>query len=49
MARLVLPSRLELKRPEGSSNEALLAKVILTTFLYVSPGHRPGMYELILA
>src|SRR4029434_1701596 len=23
MARLVLPSRLELKRPEGSSNEAL--------------------------
>src|SRR5437773_8297703 len=37
MARLVLPSRLELKRPEGSSNEALLAKVIFTTFLYVSP------------
>jgi hypothetical protein len=37
MARLVLPSRLELKRPEGSSNEAPLAKVILTTFLYVSP------------
>src|SRR3982074_3739716 len=37
MARLVLPSRLELKRLEGSSNEAPLAKVIFTTFLYVSP------------
>src|SRR5437762_4017222 len=37
MARLVLPSRLELKRPEGSFNEAPLAKVIFTTFLYVSP------------
>src|SRR5580698_7067897 len=37
MARLVLPSRLELKRPEGSSNEAPLAKVTFTTFLYVSP------------
>src|SRR5207247_7400976 len=37
MARLVLPSRLELKRPEGSSKEAPLAKVIFTTFLYVSP------------
>src|SRR4051794_35360302 len=37
MARLVLPSRLELKRPEGSSNEAPFAKVIFTTFLYVSP------------
>src|SRR5438874_3758610 len=37
MARLVLPSRLELKRREGSSNEAPLAKVIFTTFLYVSP------------
>src|SRR5881409_2794116 len=37
MARLVLPSRLELKRPEGSSNEAPLAKVIFTPFLYVSP------------
>src|SRR5438552_10086853 len=37
MARLVLPSRLKLKRPEGSSNEAPLAKVNLTTFLYVSP------------
>jgi hypothetical protein len=32
-----LPSRLELKRPEGSSNEAPLANVIFTTFLYVSP------------
>jgi len=28
-----LPSRLELKRPAGSSNEAPLAKVIFTTFL----------------
>src|SRR5437773_7217789 len=37
MARLVLPSRLELKRPEGSASEAPLAKVIFTTFLYVSP------------
>src|SRR5258708_2149979 len=37
MARLVLPSRLELKRPEGSSNEATFAKVIFTTVLYVSP------------
>src|SRR5713226_1614355 len=37
MARLVLPSRLELKRPEGSSNAAPLAKVIFTTALYVSP------------
>src|SRR5271165_1618054 len=37
MARLVLPSRLELKRPEGSSSEAPLAKVIFTTFLCVSP------------
>jgi hypothetical protein len=37
MARLVLPSRLELKRPEESSNEAPFAKVIFTAFLYVSP------------
>src|SRR5882762_8534493 len=37
MARLVLPSRLELKRLEGSANEAPLAKVIFTTALYVSP------------
>ena len=29
----VLPSRLELKRPEGSSSEAPLAKVIFTAFL----------------
>ena len=35
--RLVLPWRLELKRPEGSSSEAPFAKVIFTTFLYVSP------------
>src|SRR5205814_330300 len=37
MARLVLPSRLELKRPAGSLRKAPLAKVIFTTFLYVSP------------
>src|SRR5437867_3957968 len=37
MARLTLPSRLELKRSEGSFREAPLAKVIFTTFLYVSP------------
>src|SRR5262249_28957412 len=39
MPRLVLPSRLELKRREGSSNEAPFAKVIFTTLLYVSPVH----------
>ena len=34
----MLPSRLELKRPEGYlSNEAPLAKVNFTTALYVSP------------
>src|SRR6185295_4546828 len=37
MARRVLPSRLELKRPDGSSSAAPLAKVIFTTLLYVSP------------
>src|SRR5262249_12818622 len=37
MARLVFPSRLALKRPEGSFRAAPLAKVIFTTFLYVSP------------
>src|SRR5215510_834026 len=37
MARLVFPSRLELKMPEGSFRAAPLAKVIFTTFLYVSP------------
>src|SRR4051812_30256999 len=37
MARLVLPSRLELKSRDGSCKEAPLAKVIFTTFLYVSP------------
>jgi len=31
MARLVLPSRLELNRPEGSEREAPLANVIFTT------------------
>ena len=33
MARLVLPSRLELNRPEGSLSEAPLAKVVFTAFL----------------
>src|SRR6202040_3771424 len=33
MARLVFPSRLELKRREGSFRAAPLAKVIFTTFL----------------
>ena len=33
IARLVFPSRLELKRPEGSFRAAPLAKVIFTTFL----------------
>src|SRR5204863_2621611 len=37
MARRVFPSRLELKRLEGSFSAAPLAKVIFTTFLYVSP------------
>src|SRR5947207_15270383 len=37
IARLVLPSRLELKRPDGSSSAAPWEKVIFTTFLYVSP------------
>src|SRR5262245_52536459 len=37
MARLMLPSRLELKRPDGSLSEAPLAKVSFTTALYVSP------------
>src|SRR5262249_22073319 len=48
IARRVFPSRLELKRPEGSFRDAPLAKVIFTTFLYVSPlqitpsGAHPG-------
>src|SRR5258708_3201970 len=37
IARLVLPSRLELKSPLGSLSEAPLAKVSFTTLLYVSP------------
>ena len=39
MARRALPSRLELKRTDGSDSEAPLAKVSLTLFLYVSPMH----------
>src|SRR5450631_3734875 len=37
IARLVLPSRLELNSFEGSLSEAPLAKVSFTTLLYVSP------------
>src|SRR5690349_16491464 len=37
MAHRVLPSRLELKRREGSASEAPLAKVSFTLSLYVSP------------
>src|SRR6266481_9991125 len=37
IARLALPSRLALNRPEGSLSEAPLAKVSFTTLLYVSP------------
>src|SRR3546814_18566489 len=40
MARRVLPSRLELNRPEGSSSAAPLAKVSFTLSRYVSPVHR---------
>src|SRR5437868_11524949 len=40
MARRVLPSRLELNSPEGSSSAAPLAKVSFTTALYVSPVQR---------
>src|SRR5882724_7801463 len=37
IARLALPSRLALNRPEGSLSEAPLAKVSFTTLLYVWP------------
>src|SRR5688500_14397068 len=37
IARRVLPSRLELKRPEGSGMLAPRANVSFTTFLYFSP------------
>src|SRR5205085_10498260 len=47
MARLVFPSRLELKRPEGSFRAAPLAEVIFTTLLYVSPVHTiPSWYHV---
>ena len=39
MARLTFPSRLELKKPEGSFDSAPFANVILTAFVYVSPVH----------
>src|SRR5690242_7601561 len=41
MARRTLPSRLELKSPAGSSNEAPLKNVSFTTLLYVSPVQIP--------
>src|SRR4029079_2033409 len=37
MARRTLPSRLELKRPEGASSDAALGNVSFTLSLYVSP------------
>src|SRR5438309_5715669 len=37
IARLTLPSRLELNNPEGSLSEAPFANVTFTTLLYVSP------------
>jgi len=37
IALRVFPSRLELKRPEGSGSFAPWANVSFTTFLYVSP------------
>src|SRR5437867_12272519 len=49
MARRAFPSRLELKRREGSFWEAALANVIFTAFLLVSPvpaiplGHQNGV------
>src|SRR6202171_2063203 len=46
IARLVLPSRLELKSPLGSLSEAPLAKVSFTALLYVSPGQIiPSSYQ----
>src|SRR4029450_4172093 len=41
IARRVLPSRLELNSPEGSSSEAPLKNVSFTTLLYVSPVQIP--------
>src|SRR6201986_1235835 len=41
MARRTFPSRLELKSPAGSSSEAPLKNVSLTTLLYVSPVQIP--------
>src|SRR5690242_3754526 len=41
MARLTLPSRLELKSRDGSFSRAPLKNVSFTTFLYVSPVHIP--------
>src|SRR5919204_2573773 len=45
MASLTLPWRLELKRPEGSSKDAPLKKVSLTTFLYTSPVQMPPWWD----
>src|SRR5439155_25437533 len=41
IARRVLPSRLELKSPDGSFSDAPLKNVSFTTLLYVSPVQMP--------
>src|ERR1700683_3342023 len=47
IARLTFPSRLELKRPEGSFRAAPLAKVSFATLLYVSPVQMmPSWYQV---
>jgi len=43
IARLTLPSRLELNSLEGSLSEAPLKKVSFTTLLYVSPVQIPPL------
>ena len=43
MARLVLPSRLELKRPEGSSNEAAI--VLWRRLGFEVAGRLPGAFR----
>src|SRR5690242_13003307 len=45
MARLTLPSRLALNRPAGSSSDAPLKNVSLTTFLYASPVQMPPSWD----
>lgn len=45
MARLTLPSRLELKSLEESAREAPLKKVSFTADLYASPVQRPPPWD----